>query len=78
LPQYATEPEIERQAATEQKLKKVYEEALGAWRALTIASGQAQSEWATAVAEYDSACFAERLARLPSEEPVAGKSWVAA
>ena len=75
LPQYATEPEIERQAAGEQKLKGRYDEALAEWRALTIVSARAQSEWATAVAKYDSACFAERLARLPSEgeEPATSK-----
>jgi hypothetical protein len=73
LPQYVTEPELARQAATEQKLKKVYEEALAEWRNLTIASGQAQSEWAAAAQKFDAACFKERMARLPSEEPAASK-----
>jgi len=67
LPQYATEAELARKEATEEKLKARYDEALAEWRALTIASAQAQSEWAAAATKYDQACFAERLARLPED-----------
>jgi hypothetical protein len=73
LPEYATEPERASKEATEQKLKKVYEEALGAWRALTIASGQVRNAWTTSAQKFDEASFKERMARLPSEEPAAGK-----
>jgi hypothetical protein len=78
LPDYATEPELANKQAEEEKLKLALDELRANLRERQLAIGHVRNAWTTAAQKFDEACFKERMARLPGEEPVAGKSWVAA
>jgi chromosome segregation ATPase len=73
LPDYPTQPEIARKEAEEGKLKLALDELRANLRELQTAAGHARSAWTTAAQKFDEACFKERMARLPSEEPAVSK-----
>jgi hypothetical protein len=70
LPAYPTQPEITRRAEKEKKLQLALDEARAELRQANIAAGQAFNAWIAARQKYDDACFAERMVRLPTDEPV--------
>lgn len=74
LPDYPTQPEIARRAAKEKKLQLALDEARAELREVNGTASQIFNAWIAARQKYDDACFAERMARPPNDEP-AGKSW---